>query len=233
MTEETFLIDRIPAVLYGEPSQRVYLFVHGQCGHKEEGLAFAEIACPAGHQVLAIDLPEHGERQSEEKQFNPWTVVPELRAVLRYMESRWGEINVRANSIGAHFSMLAFAGADIHKALFVSPILNMERLISDMMQWAGVTAQVLQEKGEIVIDSGQTLSWDYLTWERENPTSNWCCPTAILYAGQDNMTSRETVEQFSTAHGAAVAVMDSGEHWFHTPEQLAVLQAWENANLKE
>lgn len=201
-------MDHIPAVLYGEPSRRAYLFVHGQCGCKEEGLAFAEIACPAGYQVLAIDLPEHGARKGEENRFNPWTAAPELQAVLKYMKSRWSDISLRANSIGAHFSMLAFAGEELQKALLVSPIVDMERLIADMMRWAGVKEQELEEKGEIVTGFGQTLSWRYLSWEREHPIQGWRCPTAILYAGQDNMTSRETVERFAAAHGATVTVME-------------------------
>ena len=180
-----------------------------------------------GYQVLAIDLPEHGERKKEASGFNPWTVVPELQAVFQYMKARWDEISIRANSIGAHFSMRAFSGEDIKKALFVSPIIDMERLICDMMGWAGVTEQELREKGEIATNFGQTLSWRYLIWEQEHPSQNWRCPTAILYAGQDNMTSRETVEGFAAAHGAGVTMMEDGGHWFHTPRQLAVLQGWE------
>ncbi len=227
MQTEYKMLAGIPAVLYGEPSRRAYLFVHGQCGCKEEGSAFAEIACPAGYQVLAIDLPEHGARKGEENRFNPWTAVSELQAVLGYMKSQWSEISLRANSIGAHFAMLAFAGEELHKALFVSPIVDMERLIADMMQWAGVTEQELEERGEIATNFGQTLSWHYLTWERRHPIQNWRCPTAILYAGRDNMTSREIVEQFAAAHNAALTVMENGEHWFHTPEQRTVLREWE------
>lgn len=231
MTECRFQIENIPAVLYGDAADKAYLFVHGQCGRKEEGLAFAEIACPAGYQVLAIDLPEHGARQSEKDRFNPWTAVPELKTVFAYMKSRWGRIGVRANSVGAHFSMLALGGETLCKALFVSPIVDMERLILDMMGWAGVTEEQLREQGKIATGFGQTLSWEYLTWEREHPIRNWRCPTAVLYAGQDNMTSRETVERFAAAHGAALTVMENGEHWFHTPEQLAVLQSWERENI--
>ena len=47
----------IPAVLYGAPSSRVWLCLHGKCGFKEEAASFAELACPKGWQVLAIDLP--------------------------------------------------------------------------------------------------------------------------------------------------------------------------------
>jgi len=43
MTEQRFQIENIPAVLYGDAAEKAYLFVHGQCGCKKEGLAFAEI----------------------------------------------------------------------------------------------------------------------------------------------------------------------------------------------
>lgn len=231
MREERFSIENIPAVVYGEVSDKCYLFVHGQSGCKEEGAAFAELACPAGHQVLAIDLPEHGERRGETVSFKPWTVVPELQTVYTYMKSRWVEISLRTNSIGAHFSMLALGGKKLCKALLVSPIVDMERLITDMMGRAGVSEHALHEKGEISTDFGQTLSWEYLTWERQHPIQNLSCPTSILYAGRDNMTSRETAEQFATSHAATLTVMENGEHWFHTPEQLAVLHSWERENI--
>lgn len=230
MTERRFQIEHIPAVLYGNAAEKAYLFVHGQCGCKEEGLAFAEIACPKGVQVLAVDLPEHGERQGEKERFNPWTAVPELKTVFAYMKSRWSEIGVRANSIGAHFAMLALGDEKLCKALFVSPIVDMERLIVDMLHWAGVTEQKLQGKGNIATDFGQTLSWNYLMWERQHPIRNWSCPTEILYAGQDNMSTMETVKGFAKAHGSALTVYPQGEHWFHTPEQLVVLRNWEETH---
>ena len=231
MKEERFLIENIPAVVYGEKSDKAYLFVHGQSGCKEEGAAFADIACPAGYQVLAIDLPGHGERRGETGRFNPWTAAPEVWAVFAHMKSRWDGISLRANSIGAHFSMLALSGEPLCKALFVSPIVDMERLITDMMQWAGVREEQLRACGEIATGFGQTLSWNYLDWEREHPVQSWDCPTAVLYAGQDNMTDRETVERFAALDAAALTVMENGEHWFHTPKQLAVLKAWERENI--
>ncbi len=47
------------------------------------------------------------------------------------------------------------------------------------------------------------------------------------------MTARETVVQFVAAHSAVLTVMENGEHWFHTPEQLAVLQVWEMSVTKK
>jgi len=64
-------------------------------------------------------------------------------------------------------------------ALFVSPIVDMEKLIVDMTIWADVTEDVLREKGEIWADFGETLSWEYLCWVREHPIKDWRCPTAM------------------------------------------------------
>lgn len=226
-----FQIGAIPAVLYGKPSEQGYLFIHGQGGNKEEAAAFAEIAVPSGYQVLGIDLPQHGKRKSETSGFDPWTVVPELQAVLAERKLHWSKISLRANSIGAYFSMLAFRHEPICKALFVSPIVNMERLILDMMGWAGVTEEALHSRGEIPTNFGQTLSWSYLCWVRQHPLSAWKTPTSILYAGHDNLTSRNTVTTFSKEHNAMLTFYEEGEHWFHTPKQCDQLREWEQQNL--
>lgn len=44
LKQKKFLIDHIPAILLGEPSDKIYLFVHGQSGNKEEAVGFAEVA---------------------------------------------------------------------------------------------------------------------------------------------------------------------------------------------
>ena len=56
--------------------------------------------------------------------------------------------------------------------------------------------------------------------------TQWDSPTAILYAGKDHLTARETVDDFARRFGCTVTVMENGEHWFYTEEQLAVLDAW-------
>lgn len=227
MKTDCYQINHIPAVLYGEPCEQGYLFIHGQNGNKEEAAAFAQIAVPAGYQVLGVDLPQHGERKAMASGFDPWTVMPELQAVLAERKSHWSSISLRANSIGAYFSMLAFQNEPIGKALLVSPVVNMERLILDMMGWAGVTEETLHDQGEIPTSFGQTLSWSYLCWVRQHPLTAWKVHTSILYPGHDHLTSQQTITAFSAAHKAALTIYEEGEHWFHTPEQCTVLQRWE------
>ena len=101
----------------------------------------------------------------------------------------------------------------------------MERVILDMMSRAGVSEDDLRLKGEIVTASGEILSWEYLRFVRENPLT-WNVPTEILYAGNDTITSRETVNDFASGHDVKLTVMENGEHWFHTEEQIAFLDEW-------
>ena len=169
MKTEQFSLENTLAVLYGEPSDTLWLFVHGQFGHKEEALPFAEIVCPDA-QVLSVDLPNHGTRQNRNEKFAPWTAVPELTRVMAYARAHWRTINVRATSIGAYCARLAFGAPE--KALFVSPIVDMERLICGRIHAAGITEQILHERGEYPAREGDTLSWDCLCWVREHPAQD-------------------------------------------------------------
>jgi alpha-beta hydrolase superfamily lysophospholipase len=223
---EKFKIQGIPAIVYGEPSEKLYLFVHGKNGFKEEAEAFAAIACRKGYQVLSFDLPEHGERKNETGTFNPWHAVPELRCILSNARARWDRISIRANSIGAYFSMLSFTGELIDRYLFGSPILDMEQLIGNMMKWSGVTEEILKKEGIIPTNFGETLSWEYLSYVREHRIAVWDAPTSILYGTADNLTDNKTIDSFIDRFGCHLTIMDGGEHWFHTPKQLKALAQW-------
>ena len=229
MIKRNITLAGIPAILYGGRSQYVYLYVHGKNGRKEEAERFACTACEAGWQVLAIDLPEHGTRKSRTEKLLPWVVVPEIRAVYARMKRVWPHIRLYGVSIGAWFAMQALQDERLEKALFVSPVVDMEDLITNMMQWACVTEEQLQQAGEIPTTFGEMLSWPYLCWAREHPLY-WHIPTQVLYGTADNLTSCMVIEQFKCSTGAHLTIMEEGEHWFHKPVQMAVLQSWEERN---
>ena len=225
--KETGMWGHTPYLCYGQTSDQVCLFLHGQSGHKEEGERFAQIANPKGWQVVAIDLPQHGQRQGGAEPFLPWVVVPELEQVWQELQRRWKRIALRANSIGAWLAMLALAGKPVDTCLFVSPVVDMENLIQTMMIWAGVTEERLEREREIPTDFGQTLSWDYLKYVRQHPVHALSAHTNILYGDQDNLVPQPVVECFARAEGAHLTVYPGGEHWFHTPEQMKVMGTWE------
>lgn len=225
--KETGMWGHTPYLCYGQTSDQVCLFLHGQSGHKEEGERFAQIANPKGWQVVAIDLPQHGQLQGGAEPFLPWVVVPELEQVWQELQGRWKRIALRANSIGAWLAMLALAGKPVDTCLFVSPVVDMENLIQTMMTWAGVTEERLEREREIPTDFGQTLSWDYLKYVRQHPVHALSAHTNILYGDQDNLVPQPVVECFARAEGAHLTVYPGGEHWFHTPEQMKVMGTWE------
>ena len=230
MKQQKLTIAGVPAILYGSRSRRVYLYIHGKNGCKEEAERFVNTACACGWQVLAIDLPEHGSRKNGPEKLVPWVVIPELQAVYARMQPVWPHIRLYGISIGAWFAMQALQAEKPEKALFVSPVVDMETLITNMMQGTNVTEAQLQAAGKIPTSFGETLSWPYLCWVREHPLQ-WHTPTQVLYGDKDALTSRAVMERFRQESGARLTIMEGGEHWFHTPLQLAVMQSWEEENL--
>lgn len=229
MKHERFQIHTIPAVLYGEPAEKGYLFLHGQMGRKEEAEAFAQVACPKGYQVLAIDLPGHGERQDRGEELLPWIAVEEIRAALDWAKCRWKTVSLRATSMGVYLALVAFEAPE--RALLVSPIIYMDEQIRYMLHEVGATEEQLRQRGEIPGPGGHKLSWDYLRWVKEHPIHRWSCPVRILCGKEDTVMSRSSLDFFIHYCGAWLTLVEGAQHWLHTPWELSVLRGWEERSL--
>lgn len=199
--------------------KKAILYIHGKGGNAQEVEQYRK-NCP-GFDLFGVDYD----------QYFPWIVQNEIQNAFDTLEKEYEYIVLLANSIGAYFAMHTLQGCKIQKALLISPVLDMEQLIQNMMQWAGVTEQELREREEIPTSFGETLSWKYLQYVKEHPI-HWDIDTHILYAGKDNLTSRETVEAFAKQHCATITIMENGEHWFHTQEQMDFLNEWMKKSLK-
>ena len=193
--------------------KKLVIYVHGRGGTAEEAKHY---------QVL---FPESDVIGFDYKSQNPWDAKSEFSNFYDINSKRYDSVILIANSIGAFFSMNALPEKKISKALFISPIVNMERLITNMMSWSNVTEDELCRKKEISTDFGETLSWEYLCYVRKHPIK-WSVPTCILYGENDNLTSKETIYEFTEQTGATLTVMNGGEHWFHTDKQMKFLDNW-------
>ncbi len=193
--------------------KKCVVYIHGNGGSAAE----AEHYKPqfAGCDVIGFDY----------RALTPWEAKIEFANFFAALAGKYAQISVVANSIGAFFILHAFPDFKLHRAYFISPIVNMEHLIENMLQWANVTEAKLQQKGTITTEFGETLSWKYLSWVRAHPL-NWNTPTHILYGNNDNLQAPEDIAEFAAQTGADVTVMPGGEHWFHTPEQMQFLDAW-------
>lgn len=194
-------------------NKTLVVYIHGKSGTTAEAEHYRPLFPDCD--VVGLDY------QAE----TPWDARAEFPLLLSSLTAQYRRLILIANSIGAYFSMCALPQIRFERAYFISPIVDMERLILDMMGWANVTEEELREKGVIHTDFGETLSWEYLCYVRRHPVE-WDVKTAILFGSMDNLTSRETVTAFAAAHGASLTVMEGGEHWFHTPEQMAFLDGW-------
>lgn len=193
--------------------KRLVIYVHGKGGSADEAKHYQSLF--ADSDVIDLDY----------KSQNPWEAKNEFSELYDLHSRGYDSVILMANSIGAFFSMSALADKKIEQALFISPIVNMEKLITDMMMWANVNEEELQIRKKIPTDFGETLSWEYLCYVREHPI-RWHVPTSILYGGKDNLTSRETISEFANQISSPLTVMEDGEHWFHTEEQIKFLDDW-------
>ncbi len=191
----------------------IVLYVHGRGGNADEAEHYKPLfpSC----EVIGLDYMST----------TPWDAGEEISQAVRRMSTRCKRIYLVANSIGAFFCMNADIGKYIDHAWFISPVVDMEKLITGMINLAGVTESELEKKQTIRTDFGEELSWEYLCYVRRHPVE-WDVPTDILYGSKDNLTSIKTITDFSAAHNARLTVMENGEHWFHTEQQMLFLDNW-------
>lgn len=228
MLKHRFLIDSIPAVLWGEKSEKIVIAVHGNMSSKEDVPIeiFAKQALKRGYQVISFDLPEHGERKSENTPCKVQNCIKDLEMVMIYTKAHWRHISLFANSMGAFFSLLAYKNEAIEKAWFLSPVVNMQRIIENMMKWFDVSAKRLEQEKAIETPIGQTLYWDYYSYVKENPVVVWRIPTYILYGSNDNLCEIDTIKKFVELFSCKLKIIQDAEHYFHTKEQLEILEKW-------
>lgn len=191
----------------------IILYIHGKGGSAAESEHYKPLF--PDYEVIGLDYHT----------FSPWETGKEIYDAIEELKNKYGNVILIANSIGAFFSMNAGIDDIVQKAYFISPIVDMEKLITDMMRLTNVIEQELESKGVIHTDFGEDLSWDYLCYVRSHPIE-WRVTTQILYGSNDHLTSLETITDFANKHQATLTVMDGGEHWFHTEEQLRFLDSW-------
>ena len=189
------------------------LYIHGKGGSAGEAAHYRPLF--PDWDVIGLDYSAQ----------TPWEAKEEFPGLFRGLCQEYDNVRVIANSIGAFFTMNALADQRIQRAFFISPVVDMEKLILDMMSWANVTEDQLRARRKIETAFGETLSWEYLCYVREHP-AHWTVPTHILYGDKDNLATLETVSAFAKQTGATLTVMKDGEHWFHTPEQMGFLDEW-------
>lgn len=230
MKTTKFYIGKIPVIIWGAKSDKVYIYVHGKMSDKESAETFAQIAENKGYQTISFDLPEHGERKSKNYRCDIWNGISDLHQISFYTFANWKSVSLFACSLGAYFSLQAYKDITFEKCFFLSPIVNMEYLIKNMFQWFHVTEEMLYTKREIPTPI-DTLSWDYFQYVKKNPVTRWNSPTYILYGGKDNLQSLQVIENFAKTNHVALTISEQSEHSFMGNEDDEMIKNWLYDNL--
>ena len=199
--------------------KNVVIYVHGKGGNAEEANHYKQFF-DDNFEIIGFDY----------KSLNPWDAKIEFINYFNSIISKYNKIYLIANSIGAYFSLISLSDMPIEKAMLISPVVDMERIILNMMKCENITEDELILKKEIETSFGESLSWQYLSYVRKN-TIHWDIPTNILFADNDNITSVDTMTNFANKINANLTTMRDGGHWFHTEEQMAFLDNWFKENI--
>ncbi|MPM65900.1 IS1595 family transposase [bioreactor metagenome] len=228
MNKQNVLIQNIPAIIWGEKGSKMFVAVHGNMSNKSDTpiCILAEEAVSLGYQVLSFDLPQHGDRKHQQTLCKVQNCVHDLSKIVDFAKMHSPEISLFACSMGAYFSLLAYKDITLKQSLFLSPVVDMSRIIDNMMTWFQISKEQLKAEQEILTPIGETLYWDYYCYTKENPIVSWANPTSILYGKEDNLCEFDFVSSFANKFDCALDVMESGEHYFHTPEQLNYFRQW-------
>jgi len=224
--KQPIAIGGIPAVLWGPSTGKLFIAVHGAQSHKDDTVIaiLAEEALQKGHQVLSFDLPGHGDQRNEPRLCGPQNCVEDLGKIMHYARTITGDISLFGCSLGAYFGMLACKDISLRQALFLSPVVDMRRILHQMMARFDISEQRLKAEKEIVTPAS-TLYWDDYQYVLKHPVL-WDTPTAILYGAQDDLCEFAYVKRFAENTRADFTILENCGHYFHTKEHLAVYRGW-------
>ena len=126
------------------------VYVHGKGGSSAEAEHYKPLFPKS--EVIGFDYRSQ----------TPWEAKEEFTQFFAEKRRMYDTLTLIANSIGAYFSITSLSENLVDKAYLISPVVDMEKLICNMMHLAKVTEQKLEEKSEIPTEFGETLSWDYI-----------------------------------------------------------------------
>lgn len=226
--KQAITINNIPSIIWGDDSDRIIIAIHGNQSNKADVPIeiLANTASTKDYQVLSFDLPQHGDRVNESTLCEVQTCIKELQIIMQYAKKNWKYVSLFANSIGAYFSLLAYLNEPLEKVFFLSPVVNMQRIIENMMIAFSITEEQLEQQQIISTPIGQDLYWDYYCFVKEHPIIKWSVPTYILYGDSDDLCESNLLCQFANRFSCELNIANETGHYFHTQADLDVLSNW-------
>ncbi|BBF42309.1 alpha/beta hydrolase [Lachnospiraceae bacterium KM106-2] len=225
LVREKRYVNNIPVIVWGAPSDRAYIYVHGKMSYKESAEPFAELAMRKGYQTISFDLPEHGERKDENYPCDIWNGMNDLNQIADYAAERWNSLSLYACSLGAHFALHAYRDRKFQYCMFQSPVLDMNQLIHRMFRWFHLSEDILKEK-QVIKTPFHVMTWDYYQYVLSHPIDKWETPTNILYGTRDEMQSRDIIDDFVAKFHSELVIAENSYHGFAKEHDIPIAYSW-------
>lgn len=181
-------IDKIDSLINidkeNNKKERCIVYIHGLHGSSEEVEFYSFLK--DSYDLVGLDY----------KDGKPWDVKDIIIDKIEKISSQYKEINIIANSLGAFYAINYLSDIKIDKALFISPLVNMKAMIESMINKYHISLKDLEEKKEIILLDGQTLSYSFYN-EMFNKKLQWKCETTIVYGEKDELVSQSDIIKFS------------------------------------
>ena len=120
--------------------KRIVIYVHGKGGSAEEAEHYKPLFPDS--KIIGFDYSAQ----------TPWEAKEEFAHFFAEKRRHCDKLTLIANSIGAFFSLMSLDAACVDRAYLISPVVDMEKLIGNMLLWANVTERELAERQEIPHD---------------------------------------------------------------------------------
>ena len=90
-----------------------------------------------------------------------------------------------------------------------------------------ILAEIERLEREQEIDTPiDVLSWKYHQYVKNHPICRWDVPTCILFAGMDNLQSRQGMEAFAKRFGCRLTIAEHSQHPFMEEGDIPVVENW-------
>jgi len=192
---------------------KAVLYVHGKKGNADEANHYKELF--KDYEIIGLDY---------KGQF-PDEVKEELINKYNELKDKYEDIILIGNSIGCFYILNAFEDRyNFEKVFFISPIIDLYELLRNWLKIFKVSEEELKEKGQVELPVG-LITYECFEYAK-NYQIKWNSKTYILYGENDNLMDKYIVDYFARHHNGEMTIMNNGEHWFHTDEQMLFLDNW-------
>ena len=222
---EALTLDGVPALRWGGPGGRAVIGVHGQLGDKRDPVLArcAEVIASHGDHLLTFDLPAHGERR-DGTAFTAKAASGEVRDFVQLAREEANKISLLAISVGAYAALCDTPSGTFERAWLVSPLLDLERYVRDVMSTYSVTDERLEAK-TVINTPRASLSWPDLCFLTEHPV-RLDMPSWTIRGSRDDVVPMEALSRFLSAPGAELVEIAGGPHFLGEPPYLDTVASW-------